>query len=220
LQKSVLEAVLQCPQPHSWIALASTKFSAEIEILDSKLLPKGLVEHLFDIQVKPGMADDLLAAMKNDPDVIQMEVIRSDSGHIYGSATSSRCTVCKYVAKSRCFLESVGISSGDRASWTVLGSDGSYRELIQSLEEERIPLEVKRRRVMEDTDLLTTRQEQILAIAFERGYFEFPKKLGLKELAGQIGIRTSTLGEILRRGQKKVIGEYLARRSLLHRNRD
>jgi len=30
------------------------------------------------------------------------------------------------------------------------------------------------------------------------------------------GIRTSTLGEILRRGQKKILREYLARRSLLH----
>jgi len=216
----VLEAVLQCPQPHSWIALASSRYSAEIELLDSKILPGGLVEHLFDIRVRPALSDDLLAAMRKDPDVLQMEVIRSDSGHIYGSATSRRCTVCKYVAKSKCFLENVGISSGERARWTVLGSEGSYKELVQSLEKESVAFEVARRRTMEDTDLLTTRQEQILAIAFERGYFDFPKKVGLKELAGQIGVRTSTLGEILRRGQKKVLGEYLVRRSLLHRGRD
>ena len=216
----MLEAVLQCPQPHSWIALASSRYSAEIELLDSKILPGGLVEHLFDIRVRPALSDDLLAAMRKDPDVLQMEVIRSDSGHIYGSATSRRCTVCKYVAKSKCFLENVGISSGERARWTVLGSEGSYKELVQSLEKESVAFEVARRRTMEDTDLLTTRQEQILAIAFERGYFDFPKKVGLKELAGQIGVRTSTLGEILRRGQKKVLGEYLVRRSLLHRGRD
>ncbi|HYC12199.1 MAG TPA: helix-turn-helix domain-containing protein [Nitrososphaerales archaeon] len=216
----MFEAVLQCPQPHNWIRAASRKFSAEIEILDSKLLPKGLVEHLFDIQVEPGVADELLAAMKKDADVIQMEIMRSDSGHIYGAAISSRCTVCKQVARSKCFLESVGISSGERARWTVLGSDSSYKELIRSLEQEKIPLEVRRRRAMGDTDLLTTRQEQILSIAYELGYFDFPKKLGLKELADRTGVRTSTLGEILRRGQRKVLAEYLARRSLLHRSRD
>jgi predicted DNA binding protein len=216
----VLEAVLQCPQPHSWIALASSKYSAEIELLDSKILPGGLVEHLFDIMVEPGRSDELQKAMRRDPDVLQMEVIKSDSGHIYGSATSRRCTVCKYVAKSKCFLENVGISSGERARWTVLGSDASYKELVEALDREKVPFEIARRRTMEDTDLLTTRQEQILAIAFERGYFDFPKKLGLEALAGQIGIKASTLGEILRRGQKKILGEYLARRSLLHRSRD
>ena len=216
----MLEAVLQCPQPHSWIALASSKYSAEIELLDSKILPGGLVEHLFDIMVEPGRSDELQKAMRRDPDVLQMEVIKSDSGHIYGSATSRRCTVCKYVAKSKCFLENVGISSGERARWTVLGSDASYKELVEALDREKVPFEIARRRTMEDTDLLTTRQEQILAIAFERGYFDFPKKLGLEALAGQIGIKASTLGEILRRGQKKILGEYLARRSLLHRSRD
>lgn len=216
----MLEAVLQCPQPHSWIALASSQYSAEIEILDSKLLPGGLVEHLFDIRVNPGLVEELLGAMRKDSDVIQMELIRSDSGHIYGSATSRRCTVCKYVAKSKCFLETVGIGSDERAKWTVLGSEGSYRELVQSLEAQRVPFEVKRRRAVEDTDLLTTRQEQILAIAFDRGYFDFPKKIGLKDLADQIGVKTSTLGEILRRGQKKILGQYLARRTLLHRGHD
>ena len=56
----------------------------------------------------------------------------------------------------------------------------------------------------------------ILTIAFEQGYFDSPKKLGLSELASMAGIKTSTLTEILRRGQKKILGEYSARRSLLH----
>jgi len=73
---------------------------------------------------------------------------------------------------------------------------------------------------LEDSDLLTTRQEQLLTIAFERGYFDFPKKIGLEELASLVGIRASTLAEILRRGQRKILGEYLARRLLLHRNRE
>ncbi|MDG7006881.1 MAG: helix-turn-helix domain-containing protein [Nitrososphaerota archaeon] len=68
--------------------------------------------------------------------------------------------------------------------------------------------------------MLTTRQEQILSIAFEGGYFDFPKGVGLKELASETGIKTSTLAEILRRGQRKILGEYLTRRLLLHRDID
>jgi predicted DNA binding protein len=193
-------------------------YSADVEILDSKMPTKETVQHLFDIQVKPNLMEDLISEMRHDPDLTRLEVIRSKNGHIYGSAASSRCTVCKEVARSRCFLTSVSVSSKKRAQWTILGSDESYTELMKALEKRRITVDVGLKKELEDNDLLTTRQEQILSIAFERGYFDFPKKKGLKELAADTGIRVSTLDEILRRGQKKVLGEYLSRRALLHRD--
>jgi predicted DNA binding protein len=212
----MLEAVIQCPQPHSWIDLAVEKYGASVEILDSKMSSKGTMRHLFDIQVKPELTEDLVATIRKDKDVIDLEVIRSGSGHVYGAATSARCTVCREVARSNCFLASVSVVSRGQAKWTVLGEGESFRGLGGALEKRRISFEVKLKKTLQDKDLLTARQEQILTIAFERGYFEFPKKIGLVELAALTGVRTSTIGEILRRGQKKILGEYLARRSLLH----
>jgi len=214
----MLESVLQCPQPHSWIETAASRYSAKVEILDSKMLPNDSVQHLFDIQVKPGLTDDLLKALRRDEDLIDIETVKSTSGHIYGSATSLRCTVCKEVAKSKCFLASVDVTS-EGARWTVIGNNDSFRELVAALQGHAIPFEVKLKRNLEDSELLTARQEQILSLAFERGYFDFPKKVGLDELATLMEIRTSTLDEIIRRGQKKILGEYLARRSLLHQIR-
>ncbi|MDG6901828.1 MAG: helix-turn-helix domain-containing protein [Nitrososphaerota archaeon] len=211
----MLETVLRCPQPHGWIDIAVGTYSAAVEILDSKIVSEGAVQHLFDIRVDPALTEKLIDAIRRDKDVTGLEIIKSASGHIYGAA-SSRCTVCKEVARSKCFLASVAVNSRERAEWTILGSDGPFKELVSALEKRRIPFEVKLRKVLEDKDLLTARQEQILSFAFERGYFDFPKKLGLKELAAQTGIGTSTLAEILRRGQKKILAEYLARRSLLH----
>jgi len=216
----MLQAVLRCGQPHRWIEIAIEKYSATVELLDSKILPKDVVQHLFDIQVEPGLADELIASIRNDKDVIEMEAMKSRSGHVHGSASSRRCTVCKQVAKSRCFLESVSVRAKGRAQWTILGNDDSFRELLKALDAKKIPVEVNLRRNLKDSELLTARQEQILSIAFERGYFEFPKKIGLDELATQTGIKASTLSEILRRGQKKILSEYLSRRSLLHQNRD
>ena len=215
----MLEAVLQCPQPHSWIEIAANRYFATVEILDSKALPNDAVEHLFDVQVRPELTDDLLTALRQDEDVINIETVKSKSGHVYGSATSLRCTVCKDVARSKCFLASVDITS-EGARWTVIGNNDSFRELLAALEKDSIPFEVKMKRNLEDTELLTGRQEQLLAIAFERGYFDFPKKVGLEELAALADVKTSTLAEILRRGQKKILGEYLSKRSLLHKSRE
>ena len=212
----MLEAVIQCPQPHRWIDLAVERYSASVEILDSKMSSKGTMRHLFDIQVKPAMVQELIATIRKDRDVLDLEVIRSGSGHIYGVATSARCTVCREVAKSNCFLASVSVESKGQARWTLLGGGGFLGELTGTLEKQKIPFDVKLKKNLEDKELVTARQEQILAFAFEKGYFDFPKKVGLSELASLTGVRTSTLGEILRRGQKKILGEYLARRSLLH----
>jgi predicted DNA binding protein len=215
----MLEAVLQCPQPHSWIETAANRYSATVEILDSKALPNDAVEHLFDVQVKPDLLDDLLSALRRDEDLINIETVKSKSGHVYGSATSSRCTVCKDLAKSKCFLASVDITS-EGARWNVIGNNDSFRELLAALEKDKIPFEVKMKRNLGSAELLTGRQEQLLAVAFERGYFDFPKKVGLEELAALADVKTSTLAEILRRGQKKILGEYLAKRSLLHRSNE
>ncbi len=193
-------------------------YSATVEILESKMPTKDSVQHLFDIQVKPALMEDLIVAMRRDGDLKALEIIKSKNGHIYGSAASEKCTVCTEVARSKCFLTSVSVHSKERAQWTILGSNDSFRGLVGALERKRIPLEVKMKKELEDTDLLTTRQEQVLSFAYERGYFDFPKKTGLEELAADTGIRASTLDEILRRGQRKVLGEYLARRSLLHRD--
>ncbi len=198
--------------------IAVGDYSADVEILESKMPSDDSVQHLFDIQVKPGLMEELVRAMRKDRDLTELEVIRSKNGHVYGTASSGRCTVCKEVAKSRCFLSSVSVTSRDQAQWTILGSDRSFRELSGALDRRKIPYEVRLRKELADTDLLTTRQEQILSMAFERGYFDFPKKMGLKELAAETGIKTSTLAEILRRGQRKVLGEYLSRRFLLHRD--
>jgi predicted DNA binding protein len=216
--QAVLEVVLQGPQPHKWMSIAVGSYSASVEILDSKMPTPDTVQHLFDIQVKPQMMDEVVRVMRRDGDLTGLEILRSKNGHVYGSAASSRCTICKEVAKSKCFLSSVSVVSENQAHWTILGNDSSFKGLVRALDSEKIPYKVKLQKRLEDTDLLTTRQEQILTIAFEKGYFDFPKKMGLKELAAETGVKTSTLTEILRRGQKKVLGEYLGRRLLLHRD--
>jgi predicted DNA binding protein len=209
----VIEAVLECPQPHGWIRLASGEYGAIIEILDSKVLPGGIVEHLFELQVEPSRTEELMKMIRDDKDVMDVDFMRTKGGHVYGSVSSKRCTVCKQVAKSKCFLSSLVIGAQGQPHWTILGGNDSYRELISGLEESKIPYHLRLLKELQENELLTSRQEEILSIAFESGYFEFPKRVGLKELAARTGVRESTLGEILRRGQRKILRDYLEKKS-------
>ena len=213
----MIEAVLECPQPHSWIKLASTAYSAKVEILNSKMLPGGIVEHLFELQVEPSLVEALLKTIKSDKDVIDVDFMRSKGGHVYGAVSSKRCTVCKQIAQSKCFLASLVIGNRGEPQWTVLGGERSFDDLIRGLDRESIPHELRLMKELKESALLTSRQEEILLIALESGYFDFPKKVGLKELASKTGVRESSLAEIIRRGQRKVLHDYMTRKSLLRR---
>ena len=210
---AVIEAVLECPQPHGWIRLAAGDYGARIEILDSKVLSGGVVEHLFELQVEPSRTEDLMKMIRDDKDVMDVDFMRTKGGHVYGSVSSKRCTVCKQVARSKCFLSSLVIGTEGQPHWTILGGSDSYRELVTGLEVSKIPYHLRLLKELQENELLTSRQEEILSIAFESGYFEFPKRVGLKELAARTGVRESTLGEILRRGQRKILRDYLEKKS-------
>jgi predicted DNA binding protein len=82
------------------------------------------------------------------------------------------------------------------------------KSLMRELERENVAGEVVRISKLRDEEDLTARQENILQIALERGYFEFPKKITLRQLAKTLDVSPATLTEILRRGQKRVIQEH------------
>jgi predicted DNA binding protein len=196
-----------------WIRSAAELYGASIEILDSKILPGSVVEHLFELQVDPSRLEDLTKVIQGDRDVIDVDLMRSKAGHVYGSVSSKRCTVCKQVAKSRCFLSSLVIGTGGQPHWTVLGGKDSFKELVTGLEKSKIPYHLRLLKELQESELLTSRQEEILSMAFDSGYFDFPKKTGLKGLALRTGVKESTLAEILRRGQRKVLNDYFERKT-------
>ena len=57
---------------------------------------------------------------------------------------------------------------------------------------------------------LTARQRQVLELALERGYFEWPRALTSEELAAELGVSHSTALEHLRKAQAKLLSDALA----------
>jgi len=54
-------------------------------------------------------------------------------------------------------------------------------------------------------EAITPSQRAILVEAIKRGYYEWPRKISLTELAREFGISKATLSEHLRRGEQKLL---------------
>lgn len=166
------------------------------------------VEELFEIMVDNVYSDNLVKDLREDRYISELEIVSAESGRITGSVKTSRCTACRSFAVSKCFLVSVSSKPDGYVEWIVIGSHEAYRELLGSLEGQGVGVEVKRLSKAKGGKSLTARQEQILQIALEKGYFEYPKNIDLRSLASILDVSAPTLSELLRKAQKKILTEY------------
>ncbi|MEB3779255.1 MAG: helix-turn-helix domain-containing protein [Desulfurococcales archaeon] len=67
--------------------------------------------------------------------------------------------------------------------------------------------------------MLTEDQEAILLYAYERGYYNYPRGITLKDISNSLGLSLSTVAEILRRAEKKIIDYVILYDALLCRYR-
>ncbi|BDC19471.1 helix-turn-helix domain-containing protein [Acidianus sp. HS-5] len=107
-----------------------------------------------------------------------------------------------------------GTATSDGMYWTVILSDyAELKKMLREFLEHHIEVKVVKVIKVKSEDTLTARQEQILKIAFEAGYFDYPKKIRIKELAEKLNMSISNLSEILRRAEKNVIETFFRERS-------
>jgi len=55
---------------------------------------------------------------------------------------------------------------------------------------------------------LTSRQELVVKVAFDLGYFDYPKKISVREMAEIFGVSPATINEEIRKGVRKILKEY------------
>ncbi|ELZ01988.1 helix-turn-helix domain-containing protein [Natrialba asiatica] len=96
---------------------------------------------------------------------------------------------------------------------TMLGEDEKIRETIAEIPDGiQITLEgtgeyhSDTRRL---ASLLTERQQELLDLAIDEGYYEMPRRATLRDLADREGISAGTVGEHLRKIETKVIMELV-----------
>jgi|GEM_PF-5152171 len=107
------------------------------------------------------------------------------------------------------FLTSKGKILPIEANCTVINFNGRPAELIyaRDLKERRKikqPLEL----FLCEDGRLTARQRTIIQTALEEGFYDYPKKANLKELAEEFNVSISTVSEIIRRGEKNILKHY------------
>jgi hypothetical protein len=119
------------------------------------------------------------------------------------------CGGCRSILESGCFLISATTDSQGWVEWKLIMNEKlQLQKLVNHLNDKEIESSLIMIHPIDDKDSLTPRQEKIIKTALERGYYDFPKRIGIRELARIFDISTASVSETLRRGQKKIIEHY------------
>jgi hypothetical protein len=205
----VIEASLRVRLPCSWVTLLTVEHGASVSVVEQKSLGGGLLQSLVEIETKGADPEALLQVLRRNPYVADVQAIIPSKGRLLATVQVRECRACDAVAESECFLTDATAAGGEGVEWHLLAPDRrAVQKLAETLTGRGLDVHVTALRSMKTAGLLTDRQDAVVRLAYRLGFFEFPKKVSLTELAGKLGISKSTLSETLRAAEAKILHTY------------
>ena len=96
------------------------------------------------------------------------------------------------------------------SSWRFIARRTSdFQQILAQLAREGVEARIENVAPLERKPVLTGRQREIMAMAVALGYFEFPRKISLTGLSEEVGVKPSTLSEILRSAERRIMANSL-----------
>lgn len=198
--------------PEGWIQSLCRAEFATVKVLSMKIQSQetGNVTHFVDIVSEKVGAETLVKELSKSPDVIESDMARVGSNRLVGAVTSKECKVCPIIMDSKTgYFIGPAVSDHDcQMSYTLFMSGEAIPKFLQSLHSNGIEYRISEISKMIPKRALTAKQERVLKSALELGYYDFPKRITTEELANSLQAAPSTVTEILRRAERRVISGY------------
>jgi len=205
----MMEAVLSLRIPQNWMSEIPQKHPVTIRVIDRVPYSEKGVKDLVEIAGPEDVMGEVLEDIRKNPLVSSVDTTVTERGKVIGAITTARCEICRILTDSGVFLISAESRGGGKVDWTLVLSDkGVLKDIFDHLKSKGVESDLVKLTKIDDKESLTERQDKITHVAFERGYFDYPKRISLRELARMFDVSPSTLSEILRKGQRKIVLDY------------
>lgn len=175
----------------------------EFKLLDIRSHVSGNTSHL--IKLDPAGIKKLVDSKVIEPE--GRSALRSDFGvWIEGEG----CGACKTILSEGAFLISGANPKGKHFIYRFIAPNYDiFQRIFGSLERRGFkPKVLQVMKYRSKGKVLTEKQEVTLWIALRSGFFDYPRKIKVEDLAKRLNISSSTLSEILRRGMRRVLEHY------------
>jgi predicted DNA binding protein len=201
-------AILRLQIPDNWMMQLLQEHNVDIRVFGC--IPyqsrggKGLVRLSSDENL-----EFILNRIRSRKDVVKASFSSESNRAVVSEVVIEKCAACIALKQSDCFMVSSRSRSGGWLEWAVAAENNSMvHDLVYLLEKNKCEVQLIRISGSSGTCGLTLRQEEILQFAYSNGYYEYPRRISLRDLSRIFDISPSTISEILRAGQRRIFSEY------------
>lgn len=198
---------IQIPE-HTWISQVSREFpNAEFRLLTGFRSETGATELGEVLADEPSLISD---AIRTHPSTVDHRVLDSTDTRSLSRYETTDSDLYDFVAGSSVSPAFPITVQDGWFEYDLTVTQKDFERFRVGLEQSNRPFElVSIVHHLETNGLLTDRQREVLNTALRRGYFEVPRECTLEELATSLDADKSTVSEVLRRGDAKIVKWYL-----------
>lgn len=205
----MIEALLNVRIPELWVTSISEKYDVKLSCQiggHSGKVGWGLATIMGDDKV----FDQILDEVRHHPSVGAVKIKDRKEGSFSFIVDVVRCKACEALIRSKAFMVfPVDIYKGRMKWFLITDNNKTIGKISDRLEEFGCDVKIERVAALDRKAILTERQEEIIRVAFSSGYFDYPRRTGSESLAKKLGISASTLSEVMRAAQRRILAQHL-----------
>jgi len=191
---------------------AARKHGVTLSKVDCKPFDATGMSVLFELRGEAQGIRSAIAAIRQT-DGVRQAIEGEDGGDTVPLlVVLDRPVFCRATNESAIICLECPLDSWDQpAPWRFIARRaGDIRQVLKSLEGEGISTRIEEVAPLQPRPTLTGRQKEIMVAAVSHGYFEFPRRINLTDLSELVGVKPSTLSEILRGAERRIMENAFA----------
>lgn len=190
---------------------AATANGVKMNVVDCKTFNRTGMSLLLGLKGEPEKMKATLTSIRSIPGVRQAVEGDGVGSEMPVLVVMDRPPICRASSEAAIVCLECPLNSETQPStWKFITRKASdFREVLAKLEREGIESRIEEVSPLERRSSLTGRQREIISRAMAEGYFEFPRKVSLTRLSELVGVKPSTLSEILRSAERRIMANAL-----------
>ncbi len=208
-ETGLIEALLSIRIPELWVTSITEKYNVKLSCEVGGTSGK-MGWGLATFKVDDKILNNIVEEIRLHPSVGRVKVKKRQQGSVSFLVDVIQCKACEVLFRSKVFMVfPVHIHKG-RMKWLIITDNNrTIGRISRNLEKHKCNIKIERITPLSAQGVLTERQEQVIRKAFESGYFAYPRKTDTANLAEELEISVSTLSEVMRAAQRRIIATYL-----------
>ncbi|MGC8949214.1 MAG: helix-turn-helix domain-containing protein, partial [Thermoprotei archaeon] len=179
-------------------------------ILKVKQFGPHVIKETIELMISSDKLLDVINKLKGNPNVLDVKIVRLDNDKALINIVGIFNEIYKILADLDVFISAIRNLHDEWSELVLMVPNNKVlKKILKQLHEVGVQMRVKSIVYAKNKTVLTSKQDSIIRIAYELGYYDFPRKTNLTSLAKKLSLSSATLSEILRRGEYRIISGYV-----------